>query len=98
MAHRVKSPPALQETRAQFPGQEATLEKGMVTHSSILTWEIPWTGEPGGLQFMGWQRVRHDWYLLTYVNLEPCPLDRVLLLPGQLSWLFLAFHHSKHRS
>ena len=48
MAHRVKSPPALQETRVQFLGQEATLEKGMVTHSSILTWEIPWTGEPAG--------------------------------------------------
>ena len=66
MAHRVKSPPALQETWVQFLGQEATLEKGMVTHSGILTWEIPWTGEPGGLQFMGWQQVRHDWYLLTY--------------------------------
>ena len=33
----------------------------MTTHSSILAWEIPWTEEPGGLQSMGWQRVRHDW-------------------------------------
>ena len=32
----------------------------MVTHSSILAWEIPWTEEPGGLQFLGLQRVRHD--------------------------------------
>ena len=32
----------------------------MATHSSILAWEIPWTEEPGGLQFMGLQRVRHD--------------------------------------
>ena len=32
----------------------------MATHSSILAWEIPWTGEPGGLQSMRWQRVRHD--------------------------------------
>ena len=31
----------------------------MATRSSILAWRIPWTGEPGGLQFMGWQRVRH---------------------------------------
>ena len=34
--------------------------KGMATHSSILAWEIPWTEEPGGLQSMGLQRVRHD--------------------------------------
>ena len=33
----------------------------MATHSSILAWRIPWTEEPGGLQSMGSQRVRHDW-------------------------------------
>ena len=37
----------------QFLGQEDALEEGMATHSSILTWEIPWTGETGGLQFVG---------------------------------------------
>jgi len=36
------------------------LEKGMATHSSILAWRIPWTEEPGGLQSMGLQKVRHD--------------------------------------
>ena len=36
------------------------LEEGMVTHSSMLAWEIPWTEEPGELQSMGSQRVRHD--------------------------------------
>ena len=36
------------------------LEEGMVTHSSILAWEIPWTEEPGGLQSMGWQRVVYN--------------------------------------
>ena len=41
-------------------GQEDSLEKGMVTHSSILAWEIPWTEELSGLQAMGSQRVRHD--------------------------------------
>ena len=41
-------------------GQEDSLEKEMVTHSSILAWEIPWTEEPGRLQSMGLQRVRHD--------------------------------------
>ena len=44
----------------QFLGQEDALEEGMATHSSILTWEIPWTGEPGGLQSKGSQRVRLD--------------------------------------
>ena len=41
-------------------GQEDPLEKEMATQSSILTWKIPWTEEPGGLQSMGWQRVKHD--------------------------------------
>ena len=41
-------------------GWEDAVEKEMATHSSILAWEIPWTEEPGGLQSMGSQRVRHD--------------------------------------
>ena len=41
-------------------GQEDPLEKEMATHSSILAWKIPWTQEPGGLQSMGSQRVRHN--------------------------------------
>ena len=41
-------------------GREDALEEEMATHSSILAWEIPWTEEPGGLQSMGSQRVRHD--------------------------------------
>ena len=51
---------AMQETRAQSLGQEDPLEKDMATHSSILAWRIPWTGEPGGQQSMGSQRVRQD--------------------------------------
>ena len=39
----------MQETQVQSLGQENPLEKEMATHSSILTWEIPWTEEPGGL-------------------------------------------------
>ena len=41
-------------------GQEGPLEEGMATHSSILAWRVPWTEEPGGLQLIGSQRVRHD--------------------------------------
>ena len=46
--------------RVQSLGREDPLEKGMVTHSSILAWRIPWTEEPGGLQSIGSQRVGHD--------------------------------------
>ena len=55
-----RNPPAMQETKAQTLGQEDPLKEGMATHSSILTWGIPWTEQPGGLQTMGSQRVRHD--------------------------------------
>ena len=52
--------PAMRETQVLFLGQEDPLEKERATHSSILAWRIPWTKEPGGLQSMGLQRVRHD--------------------------------------
>ena len=51
----------MQDTWVQSLGQEDPLEKGMATHSSVLAWRIPWTEEPGGLQFMGLQSVVHDW-------------------------------------
>ena len=60
----VKNPPAMQElqvTLVRSLGQEDPLEEDMATHSSILAWRIPWTGEPSGLQSIGWQRVGHDW-------------------------------------
>ena len=44
-----------------IPGLGLPLEEGIATHSSTLAWRIPWTEEPGGLQSMGSQRVRHDW-------------------------------------
>ena len=44
----------------QSLGWEDALEKGLATHSSILAWRILWTEDPGGLQSMGSQRVRHD--------------------------------------
>ena len=55
-----KNPPAIQETQVQSLGWEDPLEKEMAAHSSILAWRIPWIEEPGGLQSMGLQRVRHD--------------------------------------
>ena len=56
----VKNLPAMSETRVRFLGREDPLEKGMATHSSILAWRIPWREGPGGLQSVGWQRVRQD--------------------------------------
>ena len=49
-----------QETQVRFWGWEDPLEKEMANHSSILAWKILWTEEPGRLQLMGSQRVRHD--------------------------------------
>ena len=46
-------------------GGEEPLEKGMASHSNILAWRIPWTEEPGGLQSLGLQRVRHDWATIS---------------------------------
>ena len=51
---------ACQETWVQSLGQEDSLEKEMATHSSVLAWRIPGTGEPGGLPSMGSHRVGHD--------------------------------------
>ena len=55
VAQLVQNLSAIQETWVQFLGQEDPLEKRMATHSSILAWDILWTGEPGGLQSMGSQ-------------------------------------------
>ena len=63
VAQMVKNLPAVWETRVWSLGQEDPLEKGMATHSSVLAWRIPWIEEPGRLQFMGLQRVGHDWAL-----------------------------------
>ena len=60
VAQMVKNMPAIQETQVQSLGREDPLEKEMTTHSSILTWRIPWAEEAGELQSMGMQRVGHD--------------------------------------
>ena len=56
----VKNLPAVQETWVRSLGQEDPLEEGMAPHSSTLAYRIPWTEEPGGLQFIGSHRVGHD--------------------------------------
>jgi hypothetical protein len=60
VAQMVKRLPALRETKVQPLDWEDHLEKEMATHSSTVSWKIPWTEEPGRLQSMGLQRVGHD--------------------------------------
>ena len=52
--------PVMWETQVQSLVGEDPLEEGMATHSSVLAWRIPWMEEPGGIQCMRSQRVRHD--------------------------------------
>ena len=60
VAQLVKNLPAMQEIWLRSLGQEDPLEKGLATYSSILAWRIPWREEPGGLQSIGSQKVRHN--------------------------------------
>ena len=60
VAQTVKNLPAMWETWVRSLGWKDPLEKEMATHSSIPAWRIPWTEEPGRLQFMGSQRVGQD--------------------------------------
>ena len=94
----LKNPPAMQETQVQSLGQEDPLKKGMAVHSSILAWRIPWTEEPGRLQSMGSQRVRHDWTTNSTLYRDKvwysnCPTRSVHFLGGLLGVLIydLAF-------
>ena len=61
VAQLVKNLPTMQETWVRSLAREDPLEEGMATHSSILSWKIPWTEEPGRLQSIGSQKVMHDW-------------------------------------
>ena len=67
----VKNLPVMQETWVQLLGWKDALEKEMATHSRILAWRIPRTEEPGRLQSIGSQRVRHDGPTNTHILLFP---------------------------
>ena len=60
LAQMIKNPPAMQKTWVRPLGRDNPLEKEMATHSRVLAWRISWTEEPGRLQSVGSQRVRHD--------------------------------------
>ena len=91
---------------SSIPGSEGSLESGMATHSSILAWSSSWTEEPGGLQSMGLQRVRHDWATNTFtqktsfpnffipmlLRLSYCTCRAEILYKGILRCLSFQFH------
>ena len=75
----MKNLPTMQETQVQSLGQEDPLEKAMATHSSILTWRIPWTEESCGLQFVGLERIRHNRATDTHhISSFKCALSAVI--------------------
>ena len=81
----VNNLPAIQETKVQCLGGEDPLEEGMETHSHILAWRIPRTEEPGGLQFIDSQRIRHNWSDLACTHI---PSQDILILQH-----FFSFTH-----
>ena len=88
VAQMVKNLPAMREIWIQSLGWKDPLKKEMATHSSILSWRILWTEEPGGLQSMGSQRVRHNWV----TGISSIALCNVPFYPWQYSlfWSHLA--------
>ena len=73
VAQTVKNMPSMQKTQVLSWSWEDLLEKGMVTHSNILTWRIPWTEEPGRLQSMGSKELE----MTEQLTLSPALAGRV---------------------
>ena len=94
VAQTVKNLPARRKSHVLSLGWEDPAEKGMAPHASILAWEIPWTEEPGGLQSMGSQTVRHDQVTntLTFVHSEVKTTIKLMNMPSPHgSYLYLCF-------
>ena len=99
VAQTVKHLPAMWKTRVRSLGWEDPLEKETATHSSTLAWKIPWE-EPGRLQSMGSQRVRHDWatslhFTLTQLVAET-EVHRVLLIQRETLFWIIQWHWSAY--
>ena len=85
--------------QARFLSQEDPLEEGMATHSSILSWRIPWMEEPGRLWSIGSQRARSDWSYLahtqhTHGHFPPLPLQKPPLQSLQAPFSRACFQHA----
>ena len=82
--------------RFRFPTQEGPLEEGAATHSSFLAWRIPWTEEPGRLQSMWSQRVRHNWSGLAHTHTVP-GVKSFIFTPGGGDLLAFSHHTRCYR-
>ena len=87
----VKNLPSVQETWVPSLGWEDPLEKGMVTHFSILDWEIPWAENAGRLQSIGSQRVGHNWAMNTFTSLSTFSITGTFPLLTVISFSALHF-------
>ena len=94
VAQMVKNLPAVQETWVQSLSWEDPLEKEMETHSSTLAWKIPWMEEPGRLQSMALQRVRHD-FTFAFSNKQTCPIFNFSLMMSCIHSFNEKFLHLK---
>ena len=97
MAQMVTNLPAMQETWVRSLGCKIPPEKRMATHSSILAWRIAWTGEPGGLQSVGLQKVGHNWatnmYIHAYLSIYLYqPIQPVFSFLGGVFFFFIAVY------
>ena len=98
MAQMVKILSAMQETWVRSLGWEDHLEKGMATKSGILTWRIPWTEEPGGLQSVGSQRVGHNWVTHTFTFMPEFSSKLYPLYQASYPQTYVsALYYFKHR-
>ena len=87
----VKNPLPRQETRVQSLGQEDLLEKGMVTHSNILAWKIPWTEDPGGLQSIGCKELDTTEQLTLSTHIQNYKMIMEYKSPVYQSFYFSSF-------
>ena len=94
MAQTVKKPSATRETWVQSLVQEEPLEKGVATHSSILTWRVPWREEPGGLQSMHMCMLscfsRVQLFVTPWTVARQAPLSRGILQARILEWVAMS--------
>ena len=91
VAQMVKHLSTMQETWVRSLGQEDPVEKEMAIHSSTIAWKIPWTEEPGRLQSMGSQRVRHHWATSLHLTRRTFVGKVISLLLTMLSRLVITF-------
>ena len=95
VAQMVKNLPAMQETQVWSLGQEDPLEKKMATHSTILARRIPWTEEPGWLQSLGSQRVRHDGVTIIRLSMILTNLNPRVWTTVALNTFTMLYNHHR---